>query len=159
MGSDSMENGETALYLFCFARSDAVREVRSTAVDGHSRLLVLRPSPDLCAVVSEVAREDFCGPAAELPSLQLDWVAPRAVRHEAVMEEVMAYSPILPLPFGTLFSVRLWTDTAGFWSFVLLPICALSSVKSHGRISVDRRQSSTCSNWTGWRRAPCVTRQ
>ncbi|HEY5177531.1 MAG TPA: GvpL/GvpF family gas vesicle protein [Terriglobales bacterium] len=104
MGSDSMENGETALYLFCFARSDAVREVRSTAVDGHSRLVVLRPSPDLCAVVSEVAREDFCGPAEELHLQQLDWVAPRAVRHEAVMEEVMAYSPILPLPFGTLFS-------------------------------------------------------
>ena len=35
---------------------------------------------------------------------QLAWVAPRAVRHEAVIEEVMAYSPVLPLPFGTLFS-------------------------------------------------------
>ena len=99
-----MENGEPALYLFCFARSDAVREIQGTAVDGHSPLSIIRHSPDLCAVLSEVAREDFCGPAAELHMQQLSWVAPRAVRHEAVIEGVMAYSPVLPVPFGTLFS-------------------------------------------------------
>ena len=104
MGSDSMENGETALYLFCFARCDAVRGLQATAVDGHRPVVTIRHAPDLWAVVSEVAREDFCGPAAELHPQQLAWVAPRAVRHEAVIEEVMAYSPVLPLPFGTLFS-------------------------------------------------------
>src|ERR1019366_7794293 len=50
------------------------------------------------------AQEDFCGPEAERHMQQLDWVAPRAVRHEAVIEEVMASSPVLPVPFGTLFS-------------------------------------------------------
>src|SRR5664279_4060638 len=104
IGSDSMENNEPALYLFCFARSDAVREVQGTAVDGHSPLSIIRHSPDLCAVLSEIAQEDFCGPEAELHMQQLAWVAPRAVRHEAVIEEVMASSPVLPLPFGTLFS-------------------------------------------------------
>jgi hypothetical protein len=104
MGLDQMESGETALYLFCFARCDAVRGLQGTAVDGHRPVLTIRHSPDLWAVVSEVAREDFCGPAAELHLQQLSWVAPRAVRHEAVIEEVMAYSPVLPLPFGTLFS-------------------------------------------------------
>src|SRR5664280_2251761 len=99
-----MENGEPALYLFCFARSDAVRDVQGTAVDGHSPLSIIRHSPDLCAVLSEVAREDFCGPAAELHMQELSWVAPRAVRHEAVIEGVMACSPVLPSPFGTLFS-------------------------------------------------------
>ena len=99
-----MENAETALYVFCFARADAVRGLQATAVDGHRPLLTIRFSPDLCAVVSEVAREDFCGAAADLHLQQLAWLAPRAVRHEAVMEEVMACSPVLPLPFGTLFS-------------------------------------------------------
>lgn len=104
LGLDQMESGETALYLFCFARADAVRGLQATAVDGHRPLLTIRHSSDLWAVVSEVAREDFCGPAAEVHLQQLAWVAPRAVRHEAVIEEVMAYSPVLPLPFGTLFS-------------------------------------------------------
>lgn len=99
-----MENNEPALYLFCFARSDAVREVRGPAVDGHSPLSILRHSPHLCAVIGEVAREEFCGPEAELHMQQLSWVAPRAVRHEAVIEEVMANSPVLPARFGTLFS-------------------------------------------------------
>jgi Gas vesicle synthesis protein GvpL/GvpF len=104
MGSDAMENGETALYLFCFARGDALRGLLATAVDGHRPVLTVPHAPDLCAVISEVAREDFCGSAAEAHLQQLAWVAPRAVRHEAVLEEVMAHSPVLPLPFGTLFS-------------------------------------------------------
>lgn len=104
LGADAMENGETALYLFCFARGDAVRGLQATAVDGHRPLLTIQHSPDVWAVASEVAREDFSGPAAELHLQQLAWVAPRAVRHEAVLEEVMAHSPVLPLPFGTLFS-------------------------------------------------------
>src|ERR1035441_10767735 len=99
-----MDNDEAALYLFCFARSGVVSPVQATGVDGQSAVAILQQSPDLCAVVGEVAREDFCGPAAERHMQQLDWVAPRAVRHEAVIEEVMASSPVLPVPFGTLFS-------------------------------------------------------
>ncbi len=99
-----MENNEPALYLFCFARSDAVREVRGAVAGGPSPLSILRHSPDLCSVIGEVVREEFCGPEAELHMQQLSWVAPRAMRHEAVIEEVMAHSPVLPARFGTLFS-------------------------------------------------------
>ena len=99
-----MDNEKAALYLFCFARSGVVSPVQATGVDGQSAVAILQQSPDLCAVVGEVAREDFCGPEAERHMQQLDWVAPRAVRHEAVIEEVMASSPVLPVPFGTLFS-------------------------------------------------------
>jgi hypothetical protein len=48
--------------------------------------------------------EDFCGEAAELRLRDLAWVGPRALRHEAVVEEVMRHSPVLPVRFGTLFS-------------------------------------------------------
>jgi hypothetical protein len=99
-----MENNDAALYLFCFARSDAVRKVQGPAADGPSPLSILRHSPALCSVVGEVRREEFCGSEAELHMRQLSWVAPRAVRHEAVIEEVMAHSPVLPARFGTLFS-------------------------------------------------------
>jgi hypothetical protein len=99
-----MDNQEAALYLFCFARFGALHAVQATGVDGHSAIAILQQSPDLCAVVGQVAQQDFCGPQAERHMQQLDWVAPRAVRHEAVIEEVMASSPVLPVPFGTLFS-------------------------------------------------------
>lgn len=99
-----MEKSQTALYLFCFARSDLVGELQGSGVDGRHPLSVLRRFPDVCAVVSEVAREDFCGPAAELQMQQLAWLGPRAFRHEEVVEEVMRHSPVLPARFGTLFS-------------------------------------------------------
>ena len=52
----------------------------------------------------QIRREEFAGPEAELNLQQLSWVGPRALRHEAVIEEVMASSPVLPARFGTLFS-------------------------------------------------------
>jgi hypothetical protein len=99
-----MEKDQKALYLFCFARSEFVGELEGTGVDGHHPLFVLRGSPDLGAVVSEVLLQDFCGPAAELRMQELAWVGPRAFRHEAVVEQVMRHSPVLPARFGTLFS-------------------------------------------------------
>jgi hypothetical protein len=99
-----MEKGQSALYLFCFARSDLVGEIEGTGVDGCHPLCLFRRSPDLCAIVGEVPLEDFCGPAAELRMQQLAWVGPRALRHEAVVEQVMRHSPVLPARFGTLFS-------------------------------------------------------
>ena len=98
-----MLNGEDVLYVFCFARSSDVLDVHGSGVDGHP-LWIFHHAPELCAVVSHVAAEEFCGPAAERQMQELAWVGPRAFRHEAVIEEVMAHSPVLPLRFGTLFS-------------------------------------------------------
>jgi hypothetical protein len=99
-----MQESETALYVFCFARSDLLGEVRGTGVDGDHPLSVFRFCPHLCAVLSEVALEDFCGPAAELRMQDLPWVGQRALRHEAVIEEALRQSPVLPVRLGTLFS-------------------------------------------------------
>jgi len=79
-------------------------KVEGTGVDGALSLWVIRTSTDLCAIVSEVSLEDFCGAAAELRMQDLVWVAPRAVRHEEVVEKVRCQSPVLPVRFGTLFS-------------------------------------------------------
>ena len=69
-------------------------------MDGHHPLSVFRRFQNLCAVLSEVRLEDFCGGAAELRMRDLAWVGPRALRHEAVVEEVMRHSPVLPARFG-----------------------------------------------------------
>ncbi len=99
-----MENSETVLYVFCFARPNGVLDVQGCGVDGYNPLWIFHHSPDLCAVLSQVAPEEFCGAAAERQMRELSWVGPRAFRHEAVIEEVMAQSPVLPVRFGTLFS-------------------------------------------------------
>jgi hypothetical protein len=93
-----------ALYLFCFARTDLVGEVEGGSAEGCGALSLFRRFPDVCAVVSEIPEEDFCGPGAEARMQDLAWVAPRALRHEAVVERVMRHSPVLPVRFGTLFS-------------------------------------------------------
>jgi gas vesicle protein GvpL/GvpF len=59
---------------------------------------------DVVVVVSQVRREEFCGPEAETRMQDLAWMGPRACRHEAVIEKVMRLSPVLPARFATLFS-------------------------------------------------------
>jgi hypothetical protein len=99
-----METVHKALYLFCLARSNLIGEVAGIDLDGHPPVWVFRHHPDLCAIVSEVLEEDYCGRAAELHMQDLTWVGPRALWHETVVEEVMRHSPVLPARLGTLFS-------------------------------------------------------
>ncbi len=99
-----MEKSEVVLYLFCFARPEEARQVAASSVDERNPVRIFRHSAEVCAVIGEVAREDFCGPEAERRMEQLSWVGPRALRHEAVIEEVMEHSPVMPARFGTLFS-------------------------------------------------------
>jgi hypothetical protein len=94
---------ETAFYLFCFARPGLLPELAGTGVDGQGPLLV-HSSTGLAAVLSTVLVEDFCGPEAEARMEDLSWLGIRAWRHEAVIERVMAHSPVFPARFGTLFS-------------------------------------------------------
>jgi hypothetical protein len=54
--------------------------------------------------LSRVSPSEFCGPTGEKNLQDLAWVAPRACRHQAVLEQVMALGAVLPARFGTLFS-------------------------------------------------------
>lgn len=57
----------------------------------------------VAAVVSHVAQAEFCGPAGEANLQDLAWLAPRACRHQAVLEQAMRQGPVWPARFGTLF--------------------------------------------------------
>ena len=59
---------------------------------------------DFAAVLSRVATEEFCGPAAESNLQDLAWICPRVCWHQVVVEQVVPFGPILPARFGTLFS-------------------------------------------------------
>ncbi len=58
----------------------------------------------MAAILSQVSRTEFCGPTGEKNLQDLAWLAPRACRHQAVLEQAMRVGPVLPARFGTLFS-------------------------------------------------------
>ncbi len=58
----------------------------------------------LMAVYSRVPLEMFTGTSAEQNMKDIDWIGPRAIRHEKVIERVMQEGPVYPVRFATLFS-------------------------------------------------------
>jgi hypothetical protein len=90
-------------YLYCFARCAGLPELQGNGVDGERPLQVLSFG-DLAAVLSTVRLSDFCGPEAEARMEDISWLGRRALRHEKVIEDVMAHSPVFPARFGTIFS-------------------------------------------------------
>ena len=82
---------QDAIYLFCFAGAKAA--VKADGVWVHRF--------DCCsAVVTRVPVDEFSEANLQNP----DWLVPRATWHEQVVEATMRTSPVLPAPFGTLFS-------------------------------------------------------
>lgn len=98
-----MSNGETACYLYCLTPSARGIETAQMGVDGQHPAFV-RACGETGAVLGEVAIDEFCGEAAETRLQALAWLAPRACRHAAVIEEVMRQAPVLPARFATLFT-------------------------------------------------------
>jgi hypothetical protein len=101
MAVPSLDDGQ-ALYLYAVTR-EAPGAVEGPGIDDRP-IHRLQPGP-FGAVVSVVPRADWDGAAADDHLEELSWVAPRAYRHETVVESVLASSgPVYPARFGTLFS-------------------------------------------------------
>lgn len=92
-----------AVYLYCLGRSALLPNLEGKGVDGENPLF-LRSFKEVVAVLSKVSLEEFCGPSAESSMKDLSWIAPRACRHEEVIEQAMCHSAVLPARFGALFS-------------------------------------------------------
>jgi len=96
---------QRALYLFGLARRGLLPDLEVAGLDDDTPLLV-EDFANVTALLCEVQLEEFQGPSAETRLRDLAWVGPKAVRHERVIEHAMQHSPVLPAPFGTLFSSR-----------------------------------------------------
>jgi hypothetical protein len=92
-----------AVYLFCFTRLGAPEHVEGAGIDDASVVSLWRCG-EIVAVISGASLEEFCGSGAEERLRDLAWLAPRARRHEAMIEKVMRHSPVFPARFGVLFS-------------------------------------------------------
>jgi len=91
------DTADIAYYLYCLAPS-------GYALDLNQAGVFVWACDGICAVLSETRREEFCGEGAIARLEDLAWLAPRAFRHEAVVEHVMGQSPVLPARFATLFT-------------------------------------------------------
>jgi len=91
------------VYLYCFTRRGAVREIKAAGVDERGAVTTLE-ADEAAAVFSTVSLSEFAGDAAQAGAQDPEWLIPRACRHEQVVEEVMRTAPVLPVRFGTLFS-------------------------------------------------------
>ncbi|MBI3939346.1 MAG: GvpL/GvpF family gas vesicle protein [Acidobacteria bacterium] len=96
-------NSAVANYLFCLARHSLVLPIGACDIAGWGPIFLWRYL-DIAAVLTTVSLAEFCGQTAEARMQDLSWLGPRACRHEEVIEQVIRHSPVLPAPFGTLFT-------------------------------------------------------
>ena len=97
------------LYLYGFAVSADLDLIRGTGIDGRSPLFLARAG-NVTAVLSHAALADFTGNTGDENLGDINWITPRACRHQEVISRVMARSPVLPVRFGTLFLTRASLD-------------------------------------------------
>jgi len=91
------------LYLFGLVPADTATVPTGGGIDGTHPLERLELG-ELIAIVSTVSEREFVGPEAEDRLRDLAWVGPRALRHQAVVRDLMDQGPVIPVRFATLFS-------------------------------------------------------
>ena len=94
---------EEAIYLYCIARSDELKDISGKALDNEHELYLVNCS-DIAALCSNVYLDEFTGLDAEEKLKDINWIGPRAFSHEHIIEQAANFSSVLPSRFGTLFS-------------------------------------------------------
>jgi hypothetical protein len=92
---------DAGIYIFCLSNMQCPDFPESSS--DLDRLFLHRHG-DLFAIAKRVSLEEFCGLDADRRLADPAWVTPRAIDHGRVVAEVFRGSPVLPVPFGTLFS-------------------------------------------------------
>jgi len=93
-----------SIYLYCLAGPACVAMVKqlsqqeSAGIDERFPLLTLERD-GIVAVIGEIDAGEF----NEQNLQSMEWVGPRAYRHAALVEKIMAVSSVLPVKFGTIF--------------------------------------------------------
>lgn len=98
-----MSDSRNAYYLYCLTYGGRGLTTSVIGVDGQHAAFA-HSYGEIGAVLSQVELGEFCGAPAELNLQDLAWLGPRVCRHEAVIEELMRQTPVLPARFATLFA-------------------------------------------------------
>lgn len=93
---------EQAISLVAFVDPDRISAEQLPAPEG--RALRLHRAGAVAAIVDLVPIADFCGVDAERHLTDVAWLAPRVRRHAEILAWAMQFSPVFPVPFGTLYT-------------------------------------------------------
>ncbi|MBI1910341.1 MAG: GvpL/GvpF family gas vesicle protein [Deltaproteobacteria bacterium] len=106
-----MQEEGLGLYLYCLYAGGNSLSVRGTetgipdlvGIDGDHKVFTLSKG-DIHAALSLVPLQEFDAGPLEQRMGDLEWVAPRVLIHERIIEEIMAAYPVMPLRFCTIFA-------------------------------------------------------
>ncbi len=95
----------TATYLYCLVKSPKRPSLGKapSGVPGGAAPRAIAASPGTWLVVSDVPRDQYNSTAIDAGLRNLDWVADRAVGHEAVIEYVARSADLVPMKLFTIF--------------------------------------------------------
>ncbi|MBI2985737.1 MAG: GvpL/GvpF family gas vesicle protein [Deltaproteobacteria bacterium] len=97
-----MQEEGLGLYLYClYCGENGIPEL--VGIDGDHRVFTLSKG-DIHAALSLVPLQEFGLRALEQRMGDLEWVAPRVLAHERIIEEIMAVYPVMPIRFCTIFA-------------------------------------------------------
>jgi hypothetical protein len=99
-----------ATYLYGFTRPGAELPAELPGIE-ETALVRIDEFEGLAAVISEVPVAPF---ESDAPT-DAEWLVPRALRHEHVIEQIHETGPVLPVRFGALFSdaraLEIWASS------------------------------------------------
>lgn len=97
------EPSRVGIYTVCFTRPEAAEAAHGPGLSEGEELVSLTEG-GIMAVTIPIPLRDWLGQSGDAHLEDLTWVAPRALRHQVIIETTMARAPVFPLPFGTVFS-------------------------------------------------------
>ena len=94
----------TLSYVFCLVSSARRPAVRGTGMPGGAELRAIDLDDGLWAIVEDVPASQYDEAALARGLQDLEWVGPRAVAHEHVIERFLGADALLPMQLFTLFT-------------------------------------------------------
>ncbi|MGC8658855.1 MAG: GvpL/GvpF family gas vesicle protein [Desulfomonilaceae bacterium] len=95
-----------AIYVFGFVPREGLPEDLDIEGFEPGQTVLKENFSDISAIIAFVPVSEFVGEEAEQRLQDIEWVAPRAVKHQEAVKKIADLSPILPTQFGVLFSSR-----------------------------------------------------
>jgi hypothetical protein len=99
-------NDSTAFYVYCVAENDAASDVMTQqlppALEADTAIELVK-GDGLSAITSKVPLDQYGEDALSNNLTEAGWLAPRAMRHEQVVEHFARRTSVVPLRFGTVY--------------------------------------------------------
>lgn len=95
---------QEAVSLFAFIDGAGPSDWRGLGTGSANPTPIVHRAGSIAAVIGLVPLADYCGAEAERNLADVEWLAPRASHHAAVLHEVMREGAVFPAPFGTLYA-------------------------------------------------------